>query len=278
MGDEPRSKDDKKTLFDTPNAIEALTYAAALLFFRNDFGFGGNNGFTDFKRVLGADLPSERVASLLRATSSRVEAEASDTWRVTPPSHRFDLSIEADYIEEVARLHGYDALPVHMPTARLTMLPIPEGRRALSVLQQQLVQRGYREVINFAFTDSKLQSKIDPHSISVRVSNPIASDLDVMRTSLWPGLLHCLQTNLNRQVRRLRVWLPPHLDAYTVDGAWDLQDRYGLGYWDALIVSSAHQQGCRYLLTEALPHDQVLDAVRAINPFVLAPNELDTAE
>ena len=55
------------------------------------------------------------------------------------------------------------------------------------------------------------------------------------------------------QVRRLRVWLPPHLDAYTVDGAWDLQDRYGLGYWDALIVSSAHQQGCRYLLTEALP-------------------------
>lgn len=80
------------------------------------------------------------------------------------------------------------------------------------------------------------------------------------------------------QVRRLRVWLPPHLDAYTVDGAWDLQDRYGLGYWDALIVSSAHQQGCRYLLTEALPHDQVLDAVRCINPFLVAPNELDTAE
>ena len=88
---------------------------------------------------------------------------------------------------------------------------------------------------------------------------------------------HVLQ-QVRAQVRRLRVWLPPHLDAYTVDGAWDLQDRYGLGYWDALIVSSAHQQGCRYLLTEALPHDQVLDAVRAINPFVLAPNELDTAE
>ena len=80
------------------------------------------------------------------------------------------------------------------------------------------------------------------------------------------------------QVRRLRVWLPPHLDAYTVDGAWDLQDRYGLGYWDSLILSSAHQQGCRYLLTEALPHGQALDAVHAINPFLVAPNELDTAE
>lgn len=80
------------------------------------------------------------------------------------------------------------------------------------------------------------------------------------------------------QVRRLRVWLPPHLDAYTVDGAWDLQDRYGLGYWDALILSSAHQQGCRYLLTEALPHDQPLDAVRPINPFLVAPAALDTTE
>jgi histidinol dehydrogenase len=87
-----------------------------------------------------------------------------------------------------------------------------------------------------------------------------------------------MRPQVRAQVRRLRVWLPPHLDAYTVDGAWDLQDRHGLGYWDALILSSAHQQGCRYLLTEALPHDQPLDAVRPINPFVLAPNELDTTE
>ena len=79
-------------------------------------------------------------------------------------------------------------------------------------------------------------------------------------------------------MRRLSVWLPPHLDAYTVDGAWDLQDRHGLGYWDALILSSAHQQGCRYLLTEALPHDQPLDAVRPINPFLVAPAALDTTE
>ena len=80
------------------------------------------------------------------------------------------------------------------------------------------------------------------------------------------------------QVRMLRLWQPPHLDRYTVDGAWVMQDRYKLGYWDALILSSAHQQGCRYLLTEALPHDQPLDAVRPVNPFLVTPNELDTTE
>jgi len=77
------------------------------------------------------------------------------------------------------------------------------------------------------------------------------------------------------QVRRLRLWQPPHLDPYTVDGAWDLQDRYSLSYWDALILSSAHQQGCSYLLTEDLQHFQQLDAVKVINPFLVAPGQLE---
>lgn len=77
-------------------------------------------------------------------------------------------------------------------------------------------------------------------------------------------------------VRRLRLWQPPHLDTYTVDGAWDLQDRYSLSYWDALIVSSAHQQGCACLLSEDLQHGQMLDAVRVLNPFRATPAELDT--
>jgi predicted nucleic acid-binding protein len=74
--------------------------------------------------------------------------------------------------------------------------------------------------------------------------------------------------------RRLRLWQPPHLDTYTVDGAWDLQDRFALSYWDALILSSAHQQGCSHLLSEDLQHGQLLDAVRVINPFLVRPDEL----
>jgi predicted nucleic acid-binding protein len=76
------------------------------------------------------------------------------------------------------------------------------------------------------------------------------------------------------EVRRLRLWQPPHLDTYTVDGAWDLQDRFALSYWDALILSSAHQQGCSHLLSEDLQHGQLLDAVRVINPFLVRPDEL----
>ena len=111
---------------------------------------------------------------------------------------------------------------------------------------------------------------------SGRISSQVLNELYNQAIQRFDGP-HVLQ-QVRAQVRRLRVWLPPHLDSYTVDGAWDLQDRYRLGYWDALILSSAHQQGCRYLLTEALPHDQPMDAVRPINPFLVTPNELDTTE
>ena len=110
---------------------------------------------------------------------------------------------------------------------------------------------------------------------SGRISSQVLNELYHQAVSRFQGPR--LLPQVRAQVRRLRVWLPPHLDAYTVDGAWDLQDRYGLGYWDALILSSAHQQGCRYLLTDALPHGEKMDAVQIINPFSLAPNELDLA-
>jgi predicted nucleic acid-binding protein len=78
------------------------------------------------------------------------------------------------------------------------------------------------------------------------------------------------------QVRMLRLWQPPHLDTYTVDGAWVMQDRYKLGYWDALILSSAQQQGCNYLLSEDMPHLQKYDTVQTVNPFVMTPAEFET--
>jgi predicted nucleic acid-binding protein len=79
------------------------------------------------------------------------------------------------------------------------------------------------------------------------------------------------------EVRRLRLWQPPHLDTYTVDGAWNLQDRYPLSYWDALIVSSAHQQGCTHVLTEDLQHGQTIDSVRIVNPFLISLSEFEAA-
>lgn len=75
------------------------------------------------------------------------------------------------------------------------------------------------------------------------------------------------------EVRRMRLWQPPHLDTYTVDGAWALQDRFMLSYWDALVVSSAQQQGCAYLLSEDM-NDQHFDSVQKINPFNCTPEEI----
>ncbi len=76
------------------------------------------------------------------------------------------------------------------------------------------------------------------------------------------------------QVRNLRQWQPPHLDTFTIDGAWALQDRHALGYWEALIVASAQQQGCQYLLSEDLQHQQCFESVQVINPFRVRPDEL----
>ncbi|MEZ5605797.1 MAG: PIN domain-containing protein [Burkholderiaceae bacterium] len=80
------------------------------------------------------------------------------------------------------------------------------------------------------------------------------------------------------QVRNLRQWQPPHLDTYVIDGAWALQDRYALSYWDALIVSSAQQQGCRFLLSEDLQHRQRFESVQVLNPFQVGPDELPMHE
>lgn len=82
---------------------------------------------------------------------------------------------------------------------------------------------------------------------------------------------------VRKQVRDLRQWRPPHLDTYTVDGAWALQDQTALSYWDALIIASAQQQGCSYLLSEDLPHQRRFDAVQIINPFQTSPSDLGLA-
>lgn len=109
-----------------------------------------------------------------------------------------------------------------------------------------------------------------------RISSQVLNELYNNAITRFPGPRTVAL--VRAQVRRLRVWQPPHLDAYTVDGAWGLQDRYGLGYWDALILSSAHQQGCRYLLSEGFEHGRQMDAVRILNPFLVAPAELKDIE
>lgn len=131
--------------------------------------------------------------------------EDGDTYRVTPPSYRFDLSMEVDLIEEIARLYGYDNIPAIAPKAVLTMLASPEQQRPLGRLRNMLVDRDYQEVITYSFVDAAWEAALAPERQPVKLRNPIASQMGVMRSTLWGGLLDVLKFNLNRKQTRVRI-------------------------------------------------------------------------
>jgi len=161
------------------------------------------------ERVLGMTLPAAQVESILKRLDMRV-ARARDksgrAWKVTAPSWRFDLVREVDLIEELARVHGYQRVPVQAPPATLHVSPLSETRVAESRLRSVLIDRDYQEVITYSFVDPALQALIMPDQPALALANPIASDLAQMRTSLWPGLIQTVRHNLNRQQTRVRVF------------------------------------------------------------------------
>lgn len=157
------------------------------------------------RRLLGLELKPADVAGILEGLGCAVDAERED-WSVTPPSHRFDLAIEADLIEELGRVHGYNRLPSRIPAGRLQMTPQREERVDGRRLRQTLVERGYQEAITYSFVDAGLQARLDPEHPAIPLANPISADLAVMRSSLWPGLLGALGHNLRRQQERVRLF------------------------------------------------------------------------
>lgn len=156
-------------------------------------------------RVLGARVPSETVSGILSRLGMAVKRNKAD-WQVTPPAFRFDLSFEEDLIEEIGRIYGYDNLPSSTPSVHLQMPARPEGRVELDRIKQMLVDLGYAEAITYSFVDPKLQQLLDPQQEAIALANPISTDMGVMRTSLWPGLVQAMQYNLNRQQNRLSLF------------------------------------------------------------------------
>jgi len=150
------------------------------------------------ERILGQVIPEKEVENILGRLGMTIESHA-EGWTVVAPSYRFDIVIEEDLIEEVARVYGYDSLPTTMPVYGAKMQAYSESRVPLSRLQDILVSRGYQEAITYSFIDPGLQRQITPEEIPIALSNPISADMSVMRTSLWPGLLQAAVRNLNRQ-------------------------------------------------------------------------------
>lgn len=157
------------------------------------------------QRVLGIAVPDAEVERILRALGMQV-ATVADGWQVVPPTRRFDIAIEEDLIEEIARIHGYDAIPVRTPTGQIRLAAPSETRVAEGVLRRQLAAYDYLDTINYAFIDAQTLNTWQLADGAVALANPLTSELGVMRTSLLPGLVEALRRNRARQQGRIRLF------------------------------------------------------------------------
>ena len=156
--------------------------------------------------LLGMPLEAAEVRDILLRISEGVENQSGDSaWSVTPPSYRFDIEREADLVEEVARVKGYDNIPTVMPRIVPTAITASEDQISLRQVRQSFVARDYREAITYSFIDPKVHAMFSEEQ-PVSLANPLADNMAVMRTSLLPGLMGALQFNKNRQHERVRLF------------------------------------------------------------------------
>ena len=157
------------------------------------------------RRVIGADVPDDEMQRILQRLGMDVQS-GKDGWSVTAPPWRFDIAIEEDLVEEVARVYGFDRIPETDPPTPLAIPAISETRVTLETAADLLVQRGYFEAITYSFVDPSLQAVLCPGEPTLALANPISADLAEMRVSLWPGLVRALIENQRRQQPRVRLF------------------------------------------------------------------------
>ena len=158
------------------------------------------------RRVIGAEIDDAGIERILRLLGMHVVEHGGAAWRVTPPSWRFDIAIEEDLIEEVARIHGFNRIPETDPATPLAIPAIRETRVSPETVADLMVQRGYFEAITYSFVDPGLQAVLCPGEPALKLANPISADLAEMRVSLWPGLVRALVENQRRQQPRVRLF------------------------------------------------------------------------
>ena len=169
-------------------------------------------------KVLGVTLAAGDIAAIFTRLGLAFEQNA-EGFVVSAPSFRFDIAIEEDLIEEIARVHGYDNIPANAPLVAQTMLAQPEGLRVRSEVRRLLAGRDFQEIVSYAFVDEKWERDFAGNADPVRLINPIASQMSVMRSSLIGGLVDVLAANLNRKHSRVRVFEIARVFHKQVDGS-----------------------------------------------------------
>lgn len=193
------------------------------------------------RKVIGMPIPADVMEETFRRLGF-VYTRTEEAFTVTPPAYRFDIEIEEDLIEEVARLYGYEKMPDRPPMQRIEMRAEKEATRSPHDLRREMAVLGYQELINFSFVPEAWEKDFAGNDAPIRLLNPIASHLSVMRTQLIGGLVDILKYNLNRRAERVRVFELGRVfcpDAAVSDGPWTVkgvrQPRHvaGLAYGDA---------------------------------------------
>lgn len=156
-------------------------------------------------QLLGYTVESDFITDALTRLGCEVTVKAEGQWSVIPPSHRYDMAIYQDLIEEVARIHGYDNIQISLPVIDVKLAKY-EDQFELTQLRQTAVTLGYQEAISFSFADLKLEKQLNPEVNPLALANPISSDLAVMRSTLLSSLIPCVQYNVNRQQNRVRFF------------------------------------------------------------------------
>jgi len=157
------------------------------------------------KRLLGIAISEEDVVKILESLNMQVKQQEQG-WLVVPPSYRFDISIEADLIEEIGRLVGYNNIPGTREAAHSRMESFSETQLGINEIKEALVRQGFYEAVTYSFVSPETQAILDPHQETLALSNPISADMSVMRTRLLPGLIQALRYNINRQQQRIRLF------------------------------------------------------------------------
>ncbi|MGB3726716.1 MAG: phenylalanine--tRNA ligase subunit beta [Glaciecola sp.] len=160
---------------------------------------------TRLARILGVAIDDQRVSDILTRLGMQVTMSGSD-WVVNAPSYRFDIAIEEDLIEEVARVYGYNSIDNQAPLARLAMNKTPEANIPLQQQKQLMCNVGSTEAITYSFVDPNKQALLFPDANTLTLPHPISADMSVMRVSLLPGLLQALSYNQKRQQQNLSLF------------------------------------------------------------------------
>ncbi len=156
-------------------------------------------------RVLGFSVENSVVENILTRLGM-IWSHTDEGWLVVAPDYRFDIAIEADLIEEIGRVYGYNNLPTHSSLSELRFVEEPEANLNKARIRNTMVGLGYQEAITYSFVDKKIQQMLDPTNEPVELANPISAEMSVMRTTLWSSLLKTAEYNQARQQSRLRLF------------------------------------------------------------------------